>query len=1164
MWLFAIFKSNLKEKLLKTKKLLIKQEYYKLVGKYTFNYQKMEEGNYVKGKISMMTALTMLIILLCCAGVMASQSGTASFTDVDSSNSKLVYINYLAEKGVISGFPDGSFKPLEGLTRAEAATVIVKAKNLPLGEEEASLFNDVDDSHWASAYIATAQEAGFLNGFPDNTYRPEQYLTRAEAVSLLLKLSDEVYPEPLILNLNDVEETHWAIDAINNSLVSGMIIIEGSNFFPDDSITREDLAQALAVLMIKAPDLYKTDLTATLKVINGTVKLLSPGESEPLIIEKEISLKVGDKITTTSKGEAEMLFPDGSGFLIKPGTEITLTESQGRAYIKENGQIGNAVDSVAVKLDVGKIFAALATTDDSASMALNYLGGPLFASLDDEFVLMAANANQKALPWYQQSKAKKVKVKVDMPWGVAAVRGTFFSAGVDPSGRSVVSVLSGHVDLTSGGQTTLIQPGNTSSIDDPDAPPVPPTPMPPNEAEEWQQEQDWLLERAQDMSDQQALDPSAPNEIETSASPEDNNPVQEIQNALNQLESKFNQTSTPTSDSGGSSRPSEPSEPTTPTSDPLDPELMGINHLTVYEKPEEIIWAIAVLGLQEGDIVKVYRNQDDTIPLVEPLQVPSSYDRIIFPVIHLDSTEGSLWLTRTSINKEESPKTELPFKILEKLAPIPDLENIMVFNNPGAKDEVRVKGLDLGEMIVVYLGDNIVLISDPAGEDGIATVSGLTLNPNGGYVGIRITRPDYYLNEIIVQKYYEPENIISDVLEGVPDRVFLLLHSSASFYIVGDDIEVDIVNNETGLLIEENIWDNNVIEIKVTHEDGYELGRSFTLRVTKDEQVLEKEIYACVLERMQLEDKSSSSQVLLLEKGYEQLNLKILIYEEPDKIGLVNYDSFKDVSEKITVQNVDNNYVYFTLKPGLETGHYLVMVYYKDTSNEIQPLTGSPFFVIGETAGASITVPENDSGNNLNEIKFTCESLNSNKVKLSFITELLDFGGLGFWRQYEEDYWDFSYDEYWLDLECEESGEEWEILGLPEPVFYNSHEYTILLKVNTKNGPILTSSRFTYDEAPELNYAFWAGSNEIELGFSEQVQAVSDKNIYIIVSLNGEIQETITVGTNELMGDFSNVIIINTSHTLNSNQQYQVVIQDGAFVDRAGNKNKQTEVEIWN
>lgn len=255
-----------------------------------------------------------------------------------------------------------------------------------------------------------------LRGFPDNTFRPEQYLTRAEAVSLLLRLSDEVTTQPLTKELNDVENTHWAIEAINNSLVSGMVTIEGNSFYPDNPMSREDLAQALAVLLVKAPDLYQTGLTPTLKVVNGTVKLLSPGEKEPRIIEKQVTLKVGDKIITMSNGEAEINFPDGSGFLIKANTEITLTASQGRAYIKRNGQAGKAIDEVAVKLDVGKIFAALATTD-TTSMAFNYPHRPLLASLDDKLVVMAANDNQNNLPWYQQSRAKKVKVKVDMPWG---------------------------------------------------------------------------------------------------------------------------------------------------------------------------------------------------------------------------------------------------------------------------------------------------------------------------------------------------------------------------------------------------------------------------------------------------------------------------------------------------------------------------------------------------------------------------------------------------------------------------------------------------------------------------------------------------------------------------------------------------------------------------
>lgn len=435
---------------------------------------------------------------------MTSISGLAlanpsGFNDVEG-NDKELFINYLASSGVFNGFPDGSFKPLEVLTRAEAATVIVKAMNLPINNEEAT-FSDVD-GHWANHYIAATQSAGLISGFPDKTFRPEQGLTRAEAVSLLLRMSQEITQTNNYSLPPDVDKNHWAATAISNSIESGMVSIGNANFFPESSMTREDLAQALAILLTNATDLYKTNLNPILKVRKGTVKLTSLGMSEGRNIEKNITIKIGDKIATADSSEAEIIFPDGSGILIKPNTLLIIKGCSGRAYIKKEGKPGNAIDSLELQLDKGKIFGGLATSYDISQIAGNYLNNQLLASLDNKFDLVAINGAQKDLPWHKQNQAKKVKVKVDMPWGVAAIRGTFWSNTVEENGVSTTSVLSGEAEFTSGGQTVVVGQGQSSTIDRENTPPTPVHPMNSQEFLEWTEQENWVLNRGADMNNQ--------------------------------------------------------------------------------------------------------------------------------------------------------------------------------------------------------------------------------------------------------------------------------------------------------------------------------------------------------------------------------------------------------------------------------------------------------------------------------------------------------------------------------------------------------------------------------------------------------------------------------------------------------------------------------------
>ncbi|MEA1960783.1 MAG: hypothetical protein U9N81_05800 [Bacillota bacterium] len=107
----------------------------------------------------------------------------------------------------------------------------------------------------------------------------------------------------------------------------------------------------------------------------------------------------------------------------------------------------------------------------------------------------AASADNTQLPWYKQNTQKKVRVKVDMPWGVAAVRGTFWMNEVR-GGRQSTSVAHGSVDVSSGGETVTVEKGNSTEQTSPAAPPAPPEPMPTAQKETWKNALTWVEKRA--------------------------------------------------------------------------------------------------------------------------------------------------------------------------------------------------------------------------------------------------------------------------------------------------------------------------------------------------------------------------------------------------------------------------------------------------------------------------------------------------------------------------------------------------------------------------------------------------------------------------------------------------------------------------------------------
>ena len=95
------------------------------------------------------------------------------------------FIRGLADKDLISGFKDGSFKPNKPMTRAQYATLLVGAFN-PSPKRAERQFSDAPPDFWAAAAIQTAYRAAFLSGFPDLTFGPNQNILRVEVIVSLV------------------------------------------------------------------------------------------------------------------------------------------------------------------------------------------------------------------------------------------------------------------------------------------------------------------------------------------------------------------------------------------------------------------------------------------------------------------------------------------------------------------------------------------------------------------------------------------------------------------------------------------------------------------------------------------------------------------------------------------------------------------------------------------------------------------------------------------------------------------------------------------------------------------------------------------------------------------------------------------------------------------
>ncbi|MDD3751951.1 MAG: S-layer homology domain-containing protein, partial [Tissierellia bacterium] len=149
------------------------------------------------------------------------------FTDLNEIMWSNRAISTLYNAGIIAGYPDGTFKPSDPITRAEFATIAAKFDKLELGST--SEFTDIF-GHWAEKYITSAEIKGWIKGYPDLTFKPEQDITRAESMTLINNVLERIVPEenihPDAIFWPDNPSTEWYYEAVMEATNSHDYIYE--------------------------------------------------------------------------------------------------------------------------------------------------------------------------------------------------------------------------------------------------------------------------------------------------------------------------------------------------------------------------------------------------------------------------------------------------------------------------------------------------------------------------------------------------------------------------------------------------------------------------------------------------------------------------------------------------------------------------------------------------------------------------------------------------------------------------------------------------------------------------------------------------------------------------------------------------------------------------
>lgn len=127
-----------------------------------------------------------IVVLVVFLFSLTPAAAASQFTDIQGHWAKQQIEAWL-NKGLASGYQDGTFRPNNPVTRAEFAAFVNRAFSTPSTGDKGK-FSDLPETAWFYADVSKAVSAGIMGGYPDNTFRPNNPITRQEAASVLTRL----------------------------------------------------------------------------------------------------------------------------------------------------------------------------------------------------------------------------------------------------------------------------------------------------------------------------------------------------------------------------------------------------------------------------------------------------------------------------------------------------------------------------------------------------------------------------------------------------------------------------------------------------------------------------------------------------------------------------------------------------------------------------------------------------------------------------------------------------------------------------------------------------------------------------------------------------------------------------------------------------------------
>jgi len=215
----------------------------------------------------------LFLLIICISPI---QQAFANFPDVPITHTNYQAITYLQENNIINGYPNGTFMPNQSVNRAEFLKIILEGSNIKLDITNNTPFKDINNSAWYAPYIKKAYAEGWIIGYNDGSFRPEQTINKVEALKILAEVQNWQTYKPTNRPFTDVDLNQWFTNYVEYAKTNNFLEETGSLFHPSQLMTRANISEII----------YRTLTETLIETENNTPPIINLEQIE--IIESNI------------------------------------------------------------------------------------------------------------------------------------------------------------------------------------------------------------------------------------------------------------------------------------------------------------------------------------------------------------------------------------------------------------------------------------------------------------------------------------------------------------------------------------------------------------------------------------------------------------------------------------------------------------------------------------------------------------------------------------------------------------------------------------------------------------------------------------------------------------------------------------------------------------